>query len=82
MLIPIGNLIVQDLTPFSRVRPLQIDVGEAARSVRAGEARDGFTRRVVFVAGYRAATVAAVVGCPAFTVSRALQREAVARERR
>ncbi len=44
------------------------------RSVRVGEAREGFIRRAVFAAGYRAATVAVFVGCPASNVSRALQR--------
>ena len=42
------------------------------RSVRVGEAQDGFLRWAVCEAGYRA--VAAFVGCPASPVSRALQR--------
>ena len=40
------------------------------RSVRVGEAQEGFTWRAVCEAGYR--PVAAFVGCPASTVSRAL----------
>jgi len=42
------------------------------RSVRVGEAQEGFTWRAAFEAGYRA--VAAFVGCPASPVSRALER--------
>ena len=49
------------------------------RSVRVGEAQEGFTWRAVCEAGYRAVT--AFVGCPASTVSRTLQRETVSRER-
>jgi hypothetical protein len=49
-------------------------VRSGEQSVRVVEARDGFIQRAVFAAGYRATTVAAVVGCPAANVSRALQR--------
>ena len=44
------------------------------RRVRVGEAQEGFIRRAAFEAGYRAATMAAVVGCPASPISRALER--------
>jgi hypothetical protein len=46
------------------------------RSMRVVEARDGFIRRAVFEAGYRAVTVANFLGCHASNVSRALQKEA------
>ena len=49
------------------------------RSVRGGEARDGFIRQAVWAAGYHAATVASFVGRPASAISRALQKEGLAR---
>ncbi|HEV8712348.1 MAG TPA: transposase [Candidatus Binatia bacterium] len=49
------------------------------RSAWVVKARDGFIRRAVLEAGYRAATVAAFVGCHASNVSRALQRGVVSR---
>ncbi len=52
------------------------------RSVWGGEARDGFIRQAVCEACYQAATVMVFVGCHASSVSHALQREAVAKERR
>jgi len=85
----------RELAPLRRPPPLAVLWQEAAeqaglspeawrsggRRVRVGAGRDGFLRRAVCEAGYRAATVAAVVGCPASTVSRALQRGVVSRER-
>jgi len=51
------------------------------RSTRLVKARDGFIRRAVFEAGYRAATVASFLGCYASNISRALQREVSVREK-
>src|SRR5262245_42095554 len=50
------------------------------RSRRVVEARDGFIRRAVFEAGYRAVTVASFIGCHASNISRALQREVSGRK--
>lgn len=52
------------------------------RSARVVKGRDGFIRRAVLEAGYRAVTVASFVGCHASNISRALQKDGSARERR
>ena len=45
------------------------------RSARVVKGRDGFIRRAVLEAGYRAVTVASFVGCHASNISRALQKD-------
>ena len=49
------------------------------RSVRLVGARAGFIRQAVLAVGYRAVTVASVIGCHASNISRALQKEGMAR---
>ena len=66
------EVLWQEAAEHAELSPEALRSG--GRSVQGVEARDSFIRRAVCAAGYRAATVAAFVGCPASTVSRALQR--------
>ena len=64
------EVLWQEAAEHAELSPEALRSG--GRRVRVREARDGFIRRAVYEAGYRAATVAAFVGCRASNVSRAL----------
>jgi len=74
---PLLEVLWQEAAEQAKLSPEASCYG--GRSVRVVEVRDGFIRCTVVEVGYRAATVAAFVGCHAPNVSHALQRDVVSR---